>query len=181
MKKIRLKAVELAKRYLSGKLVVVQFLGGCSAFIFRTAVAYFTTYKFHLSAWDTALFYTIASNFGYIATWFIGYFIAFRKDYYRLKRPIWPDMLRLQLIEQAPNFITLVPSALSGWALTSKVGISPLASTNITSWFGPQKILNLAAGFISQATKKAWVDKTWSPGAITRRMIWRGKSSKPGY
>lgn len=179
MKKIRLKAVELAKRYLSGKLVVVQFLGGCSAFIFRTTVAYFTTYKFHLSAWDTALFYTIASNFGYIATWFIGYFIAFRKDYYRLRRPIWPDMLRLQLIEQAPNLITLVPAALSGWALTSKVGISPLASSNITSWFGPQKILNLSAGVISNATKKAWVDKTWSPGAITRRIIWRGKSSKP--
>jgi hypothetical protein len=129
MKKIRLKLVEIAKRYLSGKLIVVQFLGGCSAFIFRTAVAYFTTYKFHLSVWDTALFYTIASNFGYIATWFIGYFIAFRKDYYKLKRPIWPDMLRLQLIEQAPNLITLEPSALSGWALTSKIGISPLAST----------------------------------------------------
>ena len=177
MKKIRLKAAEIAKRYLSGKLIVVQFLGGCSAFIFRTTVAYFTTYKFHLSAWDTALFYTIASNFGYVATWFIGYFVAFRKDYHKLKRPIWPDMLRLQLIEQAPNLITLVPSALSGWALTSKVGISPLASTNITSWFGPQKILNLSAGIISNATKKAWVDKTWRPGAITRRILRRGRLS----
>jgi membrane protein YqaA with SNARE-associated domain len=177
MKKIRLKVVEIAKRYLSGKLIVVQFLGGCSAFIFRTSVAYFTTYKFHLSVWDTAVFYTIASDFGYIATWFIGYFIAFRKDYYRLKRPIWPDMLRLQLIEQAPNLITLVPSALSGWALTSEAGISPLASTNITSWFGPQKILNLSAGFISQATKKAWVDKTWKPGSIARRILRRERES----
>jgi len=179
VKKIQSKAVEIAKSYLSGKLVVVQFLGGCGAFIFRTAVAYFTTYKFHLSNWDSALFYTLASNFGYIATWCIGYFIAFRKDYHRLKRPVWPDMLRLQLIEQAPNLITLVPSALSGWALTSKVGISSMVSTNVASWFGPQKILNLSAGIISNATKKAWVDKTWSPGAITRRILRRGKSSKP--
>ena len=177
MKKIRLKAVEIAKRYFSGKLIVVQFLGGCGAFILRTAVAYSTTYKFHLSNWDSALFYTLSSNFGYITTWCIGYFVAFRNDYHRLKRPIWPDMLRLQLIEQAPNLITLVPSALSGWALTSKVGISPLASTNIASWFGPQKILNLSAGFISQATKKAWVDKTWKPSAIPRMILRRGRKS----
>ena len=179
MKKIQSRAVEIAKRYLSGKLIVVQFLGGCGAFVLRTAIAYFTTYKFHLSNWDSALFYTLASNFGYIATWGIGYFVAFREDYHKLKRPIWPDMLRLQLIEQAPNIITLVPSALSGWALTSKAGISSMVSTNIASWFGPQKILNLSAGFISQATKKAWVDKTWSPTAITRRILRRGKSSKP--
>ena len=175
MKKIKSKVVEIAKRYLSAKLVAVQFLGGCSAFILRTVVAYFTTYKFHLSVWDTALFYTIASNFGYIATWFIGYFVAFRKDYHKLKRPLWPDMLRLQLIEQAPNLITLVPSALSGWALTSKVGISSMVSANIVSWFGPQKILNLSAGIISNVTKKAWVDKTWKPSAITRGILRRGR------
>jgi len=177
VKKIQSKTVEIAKRYLSAKLVVVQFLGGCSAFAFRTAVAYFTTYKLHLSSWDVVLSYTLASNLGYIATWCIGYFVAFRRDYHKLKRQIWPDMLRLQLIEQIPNLVTLVPSALSGWALTNKAGVSPMLSTNLASWFGPQKVLNLCAGIISNATKKAWVDKTWSPGAITRRILRQGKSS----
>jgi len=179
MKKIKSKAVEIAKRYLSGKLVVVQFLGGCSAFAFRTAVAYFTTYTFHLPKWDIVLSYTIASNLSYIATWAIGYIVAFRKDYHRVKRPMWPDLVRLQLIEQTPNLITLVPSALFGWALISNAGVSPMVSTNLVSWFGPQKVINLAAGIISNATKKAWVDRTWSPSAITRRILRRGESSEP--
>ena len=179
MKKIQSKAAEIAKRYLSGKLVVVQFLGGCSAFAFRTTVAYFTTYKFHLPTWDIVLSYTLASNLSYIATWSIGYIVAFRKDYHRVKRPMWPDVVRLQLIEQTPNLVTLVPSALFGLALINNAGISPMVSTNLASWFGPQKVLNLCAAIISNATKKAWVDKTWSPAAITRRILQRGKSSQP--
>jgi hypothetical protein len=179
MKKMQSKAVEIVKRYLSGKLVAVQFLGGCSAFAFRTAVAYFTTYKFHLSNWDIVLFYTLASNLSYIATWCIGYIVAFRKDYHRLKRPIWPDVVRLQLIEQIPNLATLVPSTLFGMALINNAGLSPMVSTNLASWFGPQKVLNLCAAVISNATKKAWVDKTWSPSAITRGILRRGKSSQP--
>lgn len=156
-------------RYFSGKLVVIQLVGGCGAFIFRSLAAYFTIDH---STWSIVLASTLASYSGYIATYVFGYIVAFRKDYLRSgrsRRSIAFDIFRLQLVEQTPNVITFLVSILSQGALI-EAGVSPVVSVNLASWFGPQKIVNVAAALISNTMKKSWVDRTWNPLAGMRRI-----------
>jgi len=143
------------KKYFSGKLVIVQLIGGVGAFGARSAAAY------ALDDYGTVLLVVaslLASFLGYITVYYLGYWYVFRRDYATSGRTMGLDVIRLQLVEQFPNITTVIPAALIQIAAIEAGDVDPMISVNIGAWFGPQKIVN----FI--------VDHTWSPGATMRKV-----------
>ena len=168
------------KKYFSGKLLIVQISAGVGAFALRSVAAYSTS---SLDTWITVTVTQVGSFTGYIASYFLGYWYVFRKDYSKLDRSMGRDVLKLQLVEQAPNVWTVISSAATQAALMENTDVgsdefTAVFSANIASWFGPHKILNLAAMLASNSLKKAWVDHTWKPFARTRG--WAGRFLRRG-
>ncbi|NQT72328.1 MAG: hypothetical protein HQ553_06095 [Chloroflexi bacterium] len=162
------------KQYFSGKLVIVQLIGGVGAFGARSAAAY------ALDDYGTVLLVVaslLASFLGYITVYYLGYWYVFRRDYATSGRTMGLDVIRLQLVEQFPNFTTVIPAALIQIAAIEAGDVDPMISVNIGAWFGPQKIVNFIAMVTSNSLKKGWVDHTWSPGTAMRRLA--GKVASP--
>ncbi len=162
------------KKYFSGKLVIVQLIGGVGAFGARSAAAY------ALDDYGTVLLVVaslLASFLGYITVYYLGYWYVFRHDYATSGRTMGLDVIRLQLVEQSPNIATVIPAALAQIAAIEAVGANPIFAVNVGSWIGPQKIVNFVAMVSSNSLKKGWVDHTWSPGAVMR--ILGGKVARP--
>jgi len=108
----------------------------------------------------------IGSFVGYVAAYVLGYWAAFREDYRGSSRSMAGDIIKLQIVEQLPNLGTVVAAGLTQGVLIGSTDVPPVVAVNIGSWFGPQKILNLAAMLASNSLKKAWVDHAWKPRAI---------------
>ena len=163
------------RKYFSGRLVIVQLSAGVGAFALRSVAAYSTS---HLDTWITVTVTQFGSFAGYISTYFLGYWYAFRRDYATQERSMGGDVLKLQLVEQSPNVWTVISSAVTQAALMEKTdvgsdGFTAVFSANLASWFGPHKILNLAAMLASNSLKKAWVDHTWKPFDRARGRVGR--------
>jgi len=154
----RLKA--FLRRYFSGKLAIVQVIAGGGAFAGRSLAAYLT--QDH-ATWNIVLASQVGSFAGYIGIYALGYWFVFKRDYRNSSRSMKSDVLKLQAVEQTPNIGTVIASSLTQAALISGGGVSPIISANLASWFGPHKIVNLAAMATSNSLKKAWVDDTWRP------------------
>lgn len=155
------------KKYFSGKLVIVQITGGIGAFGARSAVAY------ALEGHTAVLIVTaslLASFIGYVTIYYLGYWYVFRRDYAVSGRTMGWDVVRLQLVEQSPNIVTVVPAALVQIAAIEAAEVDPVITVNLGSWFGPQKIVNFVAMVTSNTLKKGWVDHTWNPSAVLRRI-----------
>ena len=153
------------RNLFSGRLVIVQLSAGVGAFALRSLAAVFTS---HLDTWIIIMATMLGSFSGYIGSFVLGYWLAFRKDYAKMDRSMGQDITQLQLVEQAPNAWTVISSAISQAALLERTDLgsdefNAVFSSNMASWFGPHKILNLAAMLASNSLKKAWVDKTWNP------------------
>ncbi|MFO8102353.1 MAG: hypothetical protein R6U37_09375 [Dehalococcoidia bacterium] len=166
--------IDKLRKFFSGKLVIVQLSAGVGAFVFRSLAAFLTS---ELDTWVIVLAAHLGSFSGYIGSFFLGYWLAFRKDYSTMDRSMGRDIVQLQLVEQTPNIWTVISSAISQTALleTTDLGsdeFNAVFSSNIASWFGPHKVLNFAAMLTSNSLKKAWVDHTWHP---MRRIygLWR--------
>ena len=113
----------------------------------------------------------IGSFVGYVAAYIIGYWVAFREDYRASGRSMPWDIIRLQLVEQLPNVGTVIAAGLTQGVLISSADVPPVLAVNIGSWFGPQKIVNVAAMLTSNSLKKAWVDDAWKPRAIAHAVV----------
>jgi hypothetical protein len=150
------------RKYFSGRLVLVQLGGGVGALIVRSTAAYLASDHTVLTVVVAA---TIGSFVGYISAYIVGYWLAFRKDYGASGRSMSSDIAKLQAVEQLPNVGTVIASAVTQGALISAADVPPLLAVNIGSWFGPQRIVNLAAMLAGNSLKRAWVDGTWKPGA----------------
>jgi len=159
---------ERIRRYFSGKLIIVQLTAGIGALALRSAAVYITL---DFDTWHIILASMLGSFAGYIGAYFIGYWFVFRKDYRESGRSMPFDVFRLQLVEQLPNIWTVVGSGLTQGALIRGTEMSPILAANIGSWFGPQKILNVAAMLTSNSLKRAWVDGTWKPRAVLSRLV----------
>lgn len=153
------------RKYFSGRLALVQLGGGAGALIVRSTAAY-------LASDDTVLTIVVASTIGsfagYISAYVVGYWLAFRKDYGASGRSMPSDIAKLQAVEQLPNVGTVIGAAVTQGALISAVDMPPLLAVNIGSWFGPHRIVNLAAMLAGNSLKKAWVDGSWKP----RSSLW---------
>ncbi|MBM3133566.1 MAG: hypothetical protein FJZ95_11135 [Chloroflexi bacterium] len=158
------------KKYFSGKLVIIQIAGGVGAFAGRTLGAYFTQDE---ATWMNVVASQIGSFSGYIGTYAVGYWFAFRRDYSVSGRSMRLDITRLQAIEQTPNIITVISSSLTQAALMDLGDRSAVLSANLASWFGPHKIINLMAMGSANSMKRAWVDKSWKPMEVLRRLAIR--------
>ena len=79
-------------------------------------------------------------------------------------------IFKLELVEQLPNVITVVPAVIAQLALIEAGGIDPVVSVNLASWFGPHKVINFGFMFISNSLKKSWVDGSWSLHNLVRRI-----------
>ncbi len=152
------------KKFFSGRLVIVQLSAGVGAFLLRSTAAYST------GNMDTFIVMAAQSGSfgGYIGSYFLGYWLTFRRDYSILERSMTGDIVKLQLVEQSPNIWTVISSAATQTVLmeTTSVGsdqFNAVFSANMASWVGFHKILNLAAMLTSNSLKKAWVDHTWKP------------------
>lgn len=156
---------EKLKKYFSGKLVIVQFIGGIGAFSTRSAVAYALEDHAAVLIVTASL---LASFIGYVTIYYLGYWYIFRRDYAVSGRTMGWDVVRLQLVEQSPNIATVIPAALVQIAAIEAADVDPVITVNLGSWFGPQKIINFIAMVTSNSLKKGWVDHTWSPGAALR-------------
>ena len=153
-------------KYFSGKLAVVQLTAGLGAFALRSAAAYATL---DLESWVIVAAGMLGSFTGYIGAYTVGYWVVFRKDYRASGRSMLFDIFRLQLVEQLPNIWTVVGAGVTQGALIEGTDMPPVLAINIGSWFGPQKILNVAAMLTSNSLKRAWVDDTWKPLAVLKR------------
>ncbi len=170
------------KKFFSGRLVAVQLSAGVGAFALRSIAAYSTG---NLDTWIIIIATQLGSFGGYIGSFILGYWLTFRRDYSTLERSMAGDIVKLQLVEQSPNVWTVISSAATQTALmeTTSVGsdqFTAVFSANMASWFGPHKILNLAAMLTSNSLKKAWVDHTWKP-SMSISNLWqriRGKSKE---
>jgi len=160
--------IEKIKKYFSGKLAVVQVSGGVGAFALRSAGVYLAEGQ---PTWVMVLASICGSFAGYIGVYVLGYALAFRKDYAASGRSMVRDMMRLQLVEQTPNILTVVFSGLTQGALMQVSGMPPVIAANLGSWFGPQKIVNLAAMLAGNSLKRAWVDGTWKPAAAALGLL----------
>jgi hypothetical protein len=157
-------------KYLSGKLAVVQIVAGCGAFLGRTlAVVAMAEH----STVSIVLMSLLGSTAGYLATYAAGYALAFRRDYRASGRSMPADIARLQFVEQLPNIGLFAASGLAQGALIGTAGLTPVIAANLGSWLGPQKIVNLIAMAASNSLKRAWVDGTWRPLAVTRGLARR--------
>jgi hypothetical protein len=153
------------KKYFSGKLVAVQVGAGVGAFAGRSIAAFTTS---ELDTWIVVISSQFGSFAGYIGIYFLGYWYVFKRDYRASQRSMPKDVVGLQVVEQSPNLVTVISSAVTQAALmeTSDMGsngLSSVFSANLASWFGPHKIANLAAMAGSNSLKRGWVDHTWSP------------------
>lgn len=162
------------KQYFSGKLVIVQLIGGVGAFGARSAAAY------ALDDQGTVLLVVaslLASFLGYITVYYFGYWYVFRHDYATSGRTMGLDVIRLQLVEQFPNIPTCIPAALIQIAAIEAGNVDPMISVNIAAWFGPQKVVNFIAMVTSNSLKKGWVDHTWAPGPTLQKLTNKATSS----
>ncbi len=154
-------------KYFSGKLVIVQLIGGVGAFGARSAAAY------ALDGYGTVLLVVaslLASFLGYITVYYLGYWYVFRHDYATSGRTMGYDVIRLQLVEQSPNIPTVIPAALIQIAAIEAGDVDPMISVNLGAWFGPQKVINFIAMVTSNSLKKGWVDHTWAPGPTLKNL-----------
>jgi hypothetical protein len=163
------------KKYFSGKLVAVQISAGVGAFAGRSIAAFTTS---DLDTWIVVLSSQFGSFAGYIGIYFLGYWYVFKRDYRVSHRSMPKDVVQLQVVEQSPNLVTVISSAVAQAALMETAnmgsdGLSSVFSANLASWFGPHKIANLAAMAGSNSLKKGWVDHTWLPGVYLRKLATR--------
>jgi hypothetical protein len=159
---------EKLQKYLSGKLVIVQIGAGCGAFIGRSVAVLFLPDH---ATWNIVIIGIAGSTMGYISTYVFGYWLAFKGDYKESRRFMPFDIGRLQLVEQLPNLGTFIASGVTQGALIGGTGLHPVIAVNLGSWFGPHKIINLAAMLTSNSLKKAWVDGTWRPLAMIKHLM----------
>jgi len=110
---------------------------------------------------------------GYIGTYIAGYYVAFRRDYKGSGRSMFRDILSLQLVEQLPNVITLIPALMMQGALMVGTQMGPMLAINLGSLFGLHKIANLMAMTGSNSMKKAMVDRSWTPSVRVKRYVSR--------
>lgn len=162
------------KKYFSGKLVIVQFIGGIGAFGARSLAAY--ALQDHSAVVIVAVS-LVASFLGYVTIYYLGYWYVFRRDYAISGRTMGLDVVRLQLVEQSPNIATVIPAALVQIAAIEAADTNPVLTVNVGSWLGPQKIVNFIAMVSSNSLKKGWVDHTWMPGATFRKLA--GRVARP--
>ncbi len=160
------------KKYFSGKLVAVQIGAGVGAFAGRSIAAFTTS---ELDTWIVVISSQFGSFAGYIGVYFLGYWYVFKRDYRASHRSMPKDVVQLQVVEQSPNLVTVISSAVTQAALMETAnmgsgGLSSVFSANLASWFGPHKIANLAAMAGSNSLKKGWVDHTWSPRVALRKL-----------
>jgi hypothetical protein len=153
------------KKYFSGKLVLVQIGAGLGAVAGRSLVVFLTLGQ---PTYTIVICSMLASFGGYVCAYIAGYWFAFRMDYRASGRSMPWDIVRLQLVEQSPNVITVALSGATQGVLIEGVDISPYLAVNLGSWFGPQKIVNLVAMFAANTLKRAWVDGAWKPLAALR-------------
>jgi hypothetical protein len=156
------------RKYFSGKLALVQIGAGAGALAGRSAAVYLSLDQ---HVWTIVLASMLGSYTGYIGVWALGYWWAFRSDYRASGRSLVLDIVRLQLVEQAPNIGTVLVSGLTQGVLIGGTDMPPVLAVNLGSWFGPQKIVNLAAMAMSNSLKRAWVDGSWKPLAAVRNLI----------
>lgn len=147
--------------------MLVQLGAGVGAFAFRSAGVYLAHGQ---PTWAMVLASLLGSYAGYIGTYVLGYWLAFRKDYRASGRSMVRDVVQLQLVEQCPNLLTLLVSGLTQGALMEVKGMPPAVAANLGSWFGPQKVINLAAMLVGNSLKRAWVDGSWKPLAAALRL-----------
>ena len=81
------------------------------------------------------------------------------------------DITKLQLVEQLPNFGTVVVSGLTQGAPINSSGLPPVLAANLGNWFGPNKIVNFVAMITSNSLNKAWVDDSWKPLASIQSTV----------
>ena len=155
------------KKYLSGRLFLVQLLSGIGAFILRSLAAYILRDYLLLS-----IICSMAASFiGYIGVYIVGYWWFFRKDYKLTGRLMKKDILGLQLVEQLPNVGTVLAAGLMHGALVWTTGMSSVIAANLASWFGPQKIINILAMIASNTLKRGCVDGSWKPSVRVQRLL----------
>jgi len=153
------------KKYFSGKLVLVQISAGLGAVAGRSLAVYLTMDQ---PTYSIVICSMLASFAGYICAYIAGYWFAFRTDYRESGRSMPWDIVRLQLVEQSPNLITLAVSGATQGILIEGTAMPAMLAVNLGSWFGPQKIVNLVAMFAANTLKRAWVDGTWKPFTAMR-------------
>lgn len=156
------------RKYFSGKLVLVQLGAGVGAFAFRSGGVYLAQGQ---PMWAMVLASLLGGTLGYVGTYVLGYWLAFRADYRLSGRSMVRDVVQLQLVEQCPNIFTLFVSGLTQGALMEVKVMPPVVAANLGSWFGPQKIINLAAMLAGNSLKRAWVDGSWKPLAAALRLV----------
>ena len=155
------------KIYFSGRLALVQLSAGVCAVAVRSTAVYLTQ---DFAVWIMVLVGILGSFTGYIGAYAFGYWFVFRNDYRESGRSMLLDITRLQLVEQVPNIGTVVISGLAQGALYENTEVPPVLTVNIVSWFGPQKIINVAVMLTSNSLKRAWVDGTWKPFSGLRNL-----------
>ena len=155
------------RKYLSGRLFLVQLLGGVGAFILRSLAAYMLRDYLLLSIISSL----IGSFTGYIGVYIVGYWWFFRKNYRLTGRLMKKDIFGLQLVEQLPNVGTVLAAGLTHGVLVWTTGISSVLAANLASWFGPQKIINILAMILSNTLKRGWVDGSWKPSVRFQRLL----------
>lgn len=126
-----------------------------------------------LPTWAMVLASVCGSFAGYLGVYALGYWLAFRKDYKASGRFMLRDMAQLQLVEQTPNIVTVAFSGATQGLIMQFTNVPPVIAANLGSWFGPQKIVNLAAMVAGNSLKRAWVDGTWKPAAVARALLRR--------
>lgn len=156
------------KKYFSGKLALVQILAGVGAFAARSLGAY--ALQDH-TTWTIVVISMLGSYVGYIGTYAVGYWVAFRVDYRVKNRSMSSDIIKLQVVEQLPNIGTAVASGLTQGALIGGAGMQPVLAVNLVSWFGPQRIVSFLAMALGNSLKRAWVDGTWKPTVVVRSIV----------
>ena len=156
------------KKYMSGKLFVVQIAAGCGSLAGRSLAVYAVMDQ---STWYIVLASMLGSFAGYVGVYFLGYWLAFRKDYRESGRFMPLDVGRLQFVEQLPNLVTVVASVLTQGALIGATDLPPLLAANLGGSLSPHKLINVATMLTSNSLKKAWVDGTWKPAQVLRSPV----------
>jgi hypothetical protein len=151
------------RQYLSGKLILVQIASGCGAFAARSLAVYLSLGS---PTWTIVLASVVGGGLGYVGTYALGYWFAFRADYRVSGRSMPLDVAGLQFVEQLPNILTVTASVLTQGALIAGTNLPPVVAANVGSIVAPHKIVNLATMLASNSLKKACVDRTWKPAAL---------------
>ena len=157
------------RKYFSGRLFIVQLCAGIGAFALRSLGAFL----FGSSTATAIAAGLVGSYTGYITTYAIGYWLRFRKDYRASGRSMKKDVFGLQSAEQVPNLISLIITIAWQGFILEQTDVTPWVGINLASWFGPQKLVNLAAALFSNSLKKGWVDRSWLAPLWMRKTLWR--------